>query len=55
MRLADDVADAVALAAGPRHIAEAEVPLAPLHAAAVSAAERELAPGRRVWRVAPGF
>jgi signal transduction histidine kinase len=55
IRLADDVADAVALAAGPRHIAEAEVPLGPLLAAAVSAAERELAPGRRVWRVAPAF
>jgi signal transduction histidine kinase len=55
MRLADDVSDAVALAAGPRHIAEAEVPLAPLLAAAVSAAERELAPGLRVWRVAPAF
>lgn len=55
IRLADDVADAVALAAGPRHIAEAEVSLGPLLAAAVTAAERELAPGRRVWRVAPAF
>lgn len=55
MRLADDVADAVALASGPRHIAESEVPLGPLLAAAVAAAERELAPARRVWRVAPAF
>ena len=55
LRLADEVKEMLAAAAGPRCLREAQVPLAPLLRETVAAVSLQLGPGRRQWRLAPDF
>ncbi|MCO6418810.1 ATP-binding protein [Siccirubricoccus sp. KC 17139] len=55
LQLADDVSEYLAAEAGPRHLAPAPLPLAPLLEEAVAAVAAQLGPGRRQFRLAPDF
>ncbi len=55
LSLADDVTEYLAAESGPRRLAPAAVPLAPLLEEAVAAVAAQLGPGRRQWRVSPDF
>jgi signal transduction histidine kinase len=55
LRLSDDVAEYLAVEAGPRRLAPEPLPLIPLLEAAVAEVAIRLGPGRRDWRVAGGF
>ena len=55
LRLSDDVAEYLAVEAGPRRLAPEPLPLIPLLEAAVAEVAIRLGPGRRDWRLAGGF
>lgn len=55
LRLSDDIADYLAVEAGPRRLAPEPLPLAPLIEAAVAEVDARLGAARRDWRLAEGF
>jgi signal transduction histidine kinase len=55
LRLSDDIAEYLAVEAGPRRLAPEPLPLIPLLEAAVAEVAIRLGPGRRDWRLAGGF
>jgi signal transduction histidine kinase len=55
LRLSDDVAEYLAVEAGPRRLAPEPLPLIPLLEDAVAEVAIRLGPGRRDWRLAGGF
>src|SRR4051812_6639452 len=55
LHLADDISDYLAAEAGPRQLAPAPLPLAPLVEEAVAAVTAQLGSGRRQFRMAPDF
>ena len=55
LRLSDDLTEYLAVEAGPRHLAPASLPLAPLLEEAVTTVAAQLGAGRRQWRLADGF
>src|SRR4051794_21731617 len=55
LHLADDISDYLAAEAGPRQLAPAPLPLAPLVEEAVAAVTAQLGPVRRQFRMAPDF
>jgi signal transduction histidine kinase len=55
LHLADDICDSASAQAGPRHIREAPVVMAPLLDQVLAGVDGQLAPGRRHWRIEPAL